>query len=88
MPHFAQVGGMIPPIADLGQLQGLETGMQKPVQNSATGEHWGLLGVGDGRWWDFFQRWGSKGWENGNYSRVEDHFRIHFRYFNGVLDGI
>lgn len=26
-----EVGGMIPPIADLGQLQGLETGMQKPT---------------------------------------------------------
>ena len=33
----AKVGGMIPPIADLGQLQGLESGMKKPVQTSATG---------------------------------------------------
>ena len=81
---------MIPPIADLGQLQGLETGMQKPVQNSATGEH-GQLVMGGGK----IQRWGDQ--RDGKtenlettpeISRVEDHWIAYFRYFNGVLDGI
>jgi len=44
-----EVGGKIPPIADLGQLQGLETGMKKPVTMINGGEFDGAKAYKDSK---------------------------------------